>query len=74
MFPTPFKYCRHFQTGTFVLPYALESVDPLSFFCLSRMYMAFYTFPHIKSPLLSVYFESPEQGLSLFYENQITRK
>lgn len=31
--------------------------------CIAK---AFYTFPNIKTPLLSVYFENPEQGLSLF--------
>lgn len=31
--------------------------------CIAK---AFYTFPNVKTPLLSVYFENPEQGLSLF--------
>lgn len=64
----PFNDCLRSQTRGVCFPLHVGM-------CLSSGgFLHLMHSPKHSNPLLSVYFESPEQGLSLFYENQITRK
>lgn len=68
----PFNYCRHPQIGVFVFPYVLGSVDPLGLLCLSRMYMAFYSFPRTKHPCFVFILRTKSRDCHFFMKNKLS--